>query len=273
MTHNFPKAKSSEYIMPDISNVTNIKNKNKNLKITINDDSNNKISKNKKIFSAFNQSNFSTTINSLNYYNQSRMLKSSLSYYNHNYNNTNYINNINNSINRTNYNTNINNNNIEKFNIHKIKSKKEYLCDYLDKTRKITLYKYSLNILKKLMQLENEKIVNSLDQQNLNLNLLKKILYLFHNYMIALDEYFVFLKKEIKEGKKENTKLIENKKILSTEIFSLGHQVFKIKNRLKDYLNNKFFLLSVKNQTKNYENFSAKDKKEFNSDLLMLKKI
>ena len=272
MTHNFPKTKSSDYIMPDISNITNIK-KIKNLKITINDDSNNKINKNNIIFSPFNQSNFSTTINSLHYYNQSRMLKSSLSYNNPYDNNTNYINNINNSINKTNNNTTINNNNIENFNIHKIKLKKEYLCDFLDKTRKITLYKYSLNILKKLMQLENEKIVNNLDQQSLNLNLLKKILYLFNNYIIALDEYFVFLKKEIKDGKKENTKLVENKKILSTEIFSLGHQVFKIKNRLKDYLSNKYFLLSVKNQTKNYENFSAKDKKEFDSDVFMLKKI
>ena len=273
--HNFTKTKSSDYIMPDITSTKNFKNKNKNLQIIINNDSNNLIQKNNNFFTTFSQSNFSTTINSLNN-NISRILKSSLSYNNLNSNNgkKNIYNNINNNNkSRTNNNIIIHNNKTENFNIYKVKSKKEYLYDFLDKTKKISIYKYSLNNLKKLMQLENEKIITNLDQHSLNLNLLKKILFLFNNYMLALDEYFLFLKKEIKNGKKENAKLVENKKILSTEIFTLGHQVFKIKNRLKDYLNNKYFLLSVKNQTKNFDNFSSKDKKEFNNDVLILTKV
>ena len=275
MMHNFTKTKSSDYIMPDITSTKNLKNKNKNLQIIINNDSNNLIQKNNNFFNTFSQSNFSTTINSLNI-NKTRILKSSLSYnYLNSYNGKkNIYNNINNNNkSRTNNNIIIHNNKTENFNIHKVKSKKEDLYDFLDKTKKISVYKYSLNILKKLMQLENEKIITNLEQHSLNLNLLKKILLLFNNYILALDEYFVFLKKEIKSGKKENAKLVENKKILSTEIFALGHQVFKIKNRLKDYLNNKFFLLSVKNQTKNFENFLAKDKKEFNNDILILTKV
>ena len=159
------------------------------------------------------------------------------------------------------------------YNIHNVKLKREYLYDYLDKTKKIILYKYSLNNLKKLVQLENEKIVTNIEQHNLNLNLLQKLYFLFQNYILALDNYFLFLKQKEKDGKKEITKLIENKKILINEIFSLGHQVYRIKNKLNDYLSNKFFLLSVKNQTKNFENFSSKDKNEFNCDLLILHKL
>ena len=84
--HNFTKTKSSDYIMPDITSTKNFKNKNKNLQIIINNDSNNLIQKNINFFTTFSQSNFSTTINSLNN-NISRILKSSLSYNNLNSNN------------------------------------------------------------------------------------------------------------------------------------------------------------------------------------------
>ena len=92
-------------------------------------------------------------------------------------------------------------------------------------------------------------------------------------YFISLDKYLLFLKIEIKNGLKENTQLKEDKKELSNEIFILGHRVYKIKNKLKDYLNNKYFLLSVKNHTKNFDFFSSKDKKEFNKDLYILEKL
>jgi hypothetical protein len=67
--------------------------------------------------------------------------------------------------------------------------------------------------------------------------------------------------------------LKEDKKELSNEIFILGHRVYKIKNKLRDYLNNKYFLLSVKNHTKNFDYFSSKDKIEFNKDLYILEKL
>lgn len=247
--HIFTKTKSSDYIIPDIPKTINLKKNFKNLKISINNDYNNNIKKYINTFSALNKSNFNTTVNSnsIKLKNKSKKLKNSFSF--------------------------TNNNIIDNYNIHNVKLKREYLYDYLDKTKKIILYKYSLNNLKKLVQLENEKIVTNIEQHNLNLNLLQKLYFLFQNYILALDNYFLFLKQKEKDGKKEITKLIENKKILINEIFSLGHQVYRIKNKLNDYLSNKFFLLSVKNQTKNFENFSSKDKNEFNCDLLILHKL
>ena len=247
--HIFTKTKSSDYIIPDIPKTINLKKNFKNLKISINNDYNNNIKKYINTFSALNKSNFNTTVNSnsIKLKNKSKKLKNSFSF--------------------------TNNNIIDNYNINNVKLKREYLYDYLDKTKKIILYKYSLNNLKKLVQLENEKIVTNIEQHNLNLNLLQKLYFLFQNYILALDNYFLFLKQKEKDGKKEITKLIENKKILINEIFSLGHQVYRIKNKLNDYLSNKFFLLSVKNQTKNFENFSSKDKNEFNCDLLILHKL
>ena len=247
--HIFTKTKSSDYIIPDIPKTINLKKNFKNLKISINNDYNKNIKKYINTFSALNKSNFNTTVNSntIKLKNKSKKLKNSFSF--------------------------TNNNIIDNYNIHNVKLKREYLYDYLDKTKKIILYKYSLNNLKKLVQLENEKIVTNIEQHNLNLNLLQKLYFLFQNYILALDNYFLFLKQKEKDGKKEITKLIENKKILINEIFSLGHQVYRIKNKLNDYLSNKFFLLSVKNQTKNFENFSSKDKNEFNCDLLILHKL
>ena len=53
----------------------------------------------------------------------------------------------------------------------------------------------------------------------------------------------------------------------------MGHIIYRIKNKFKDYLNNKYFLLSVKNHTKKLDYFSTKDKKDFNNDLMILQQI
>ena len=124
--------------------------------------------------------------------------------------------------------------------------------------------------MEKLLDLEKEKIETKIEKYNLDLNLLQKIYFLFKKYIYSFDNYFFYLKEDICKIKAENTYLIEKKKQLSNEIFILGHSINKIKNKLKDYLSCKFFLLSVKNHTKILDFFSSKDKNEFNNDLSML---
>ena len=264
LNHNFIKTKSCDVILPNISQTlsTSPKQKYKNLKISLNNDNNDfNINNNKNIFFTLNKSNFSTSVNSLNIKNKSnisnkkKLLKNELSSY----------------INTNNKNKNILSlNNASFYNIDEYTLKRENLCDYLNKTKKIIMYKYAQNDLKKLFQLEKEKKESNLEQHNLNLNLLKKLHFLFKKYIASFDTYFFNVKEEIRNCKKENTNLIEKKKKLFNEIFVLGHTVYRIKNKFKDYLNNKYFLLSVKNHTKKFNYFSAKDKNEFNSDLLLL---
>ena len=50
----------------------------------------------------------------------------------------------------------------------------------------------------------------------------------------------------------------------------MEHTVYRIKNNLRDNLNNKYILLNVKNHTKKLDYFPAKDKKDFNNYLMIL---
>ena len=281
---NFHKTKSTDSLLPGITETIKVKLQPKkpfknfmNLKILTNNDYINNFINNRNIFYTLNKSNnFSTSFNSLNSINlqdqsitskPKKKLKNSFSFNNiYNLKNAN-INNRNNFIkfHHTNF--------VDGLNYFKTKLKKEYLYDYLNKIKKTVLSKYTLEDKKKLVQLEKEKIETNLEQYDLNINLLKKLIILFQKYFISLDKYLLFLKIEIKNGLKENTQLKEDKKELSNEIFILGHRVYKIKNKLRDYLNNKYFLLSVKNHTKNFDYFSSKDKKEFNKDLYILEKL
>ena len=280
LKHNFLKTKSCDAILPNISdNISPHPKKNiKNLKISINNDYsdynlNNK-NKNKNIFYTLNKSNFSTNANSLNLQNKSNIsnIKKSLNNDYSTYINSNNNNNIRikNSLSLSNLSIN------EDYydnNDYKSKFKRESLYNFLDKTRKIIKYKFAQNDMKKLYKLEKEKIETNIEQYNLDINSLNKVKNLFQKYSESYDTYFLHINEEIIIGKKENRELVERKKVLNNEIFALGHTVYKIKNKLKDYLNNKYFLLSVKNHTKKLDFFSAKDKKDFNNDLVLLQQL
>ena len=272
--HNFTKTKSYDSILPNILevNTTNynkksIKNLKKSIKIDPNLNCNNN-NNNKNIPSPLNISNFSTTFNSLitpksNLSNDIKFLKSeySCTIINNNKNKKRLsLNNV--THNDTNYDYN--------YNIYREKIKRDNLNDYLYKTKKIILYKYIHNEFNKLINLEKEKIETKIEKQNLDLNLLEKLYFLFKKYIYSYDSYYYYIKENVKNIKLENTYLIEKKKKLNNEIFSLGNRVFRIKNRFKDYLSNKYFLLSVKNHTKNFNYFTTKDKSEFNHDLSKL---
>ena len=280
LKHEFIKTKSCDSILPNISHTlyASPKKKHKNLKISLNNEYNDfNLYNNKNIFFTLNKSNFSTTVNSLNFKNKSKtnisnikktLKKEYTSNSNINIYNRNKYRNIF-SLNNTSY------NNSDEYieNIKRVKYKRENLIEYMNKTRKIIINKYVQNDLKKIYQLEKEKIETNLEQHDLDINLLQKLRFLFNKYISSYDIYFFNLKEEIRIGKKENAKLIENKKILNNEIFGLGHTVYRIKNKLKDYLNHKYFLLSVKNHTKKFDYFTTKDQLEFNSDLLLLDKL
>ena len=246
----FTKTKSYDSILPNISKNISIfpTKKNKNLKITINNDYN--INNNNNLFFTLNKSNFTaTTAYSQNIPNKSQIsnnkkaLKKEHSYYN-----TSRNKNIFSFYSLTNRSDNTN-------------IKRENLYDYLDKTKKIIIFKFAQNDLKKMEQIAKEKIETNLEQHDLNYNLLKKIRFLFKKYEVSFDTYFFNLKEEIRNGKREISKLIEIKKELNNEIFALGNRVFKMKNKFKDYLNNKYFLLSVKNLTNKFDFFHFKRSK------------
>ena len=79
-----------------------------------------------------------------------------------------------------------------------------------------------------------------------------------------------FLKKTIVEDKKQNQKLYEDKIELMNDIFIIRHKTLKLENKFKNYLNEKYFLLSVKNHSFKLDKFSPEDQEDYKNDLNIL---
>jgi hypothetical protein len=77
----------------------------------------------------------------------------------------------------------------------------------------------------------------------------------------------IFLKENINREYKENEKLKIIKNDLLTSVTEDRKQLLKIHKKFNLYLNDKFFLLCVKNSTLNLEMFEENDKNEFEEDL------
>ena len=125
----------------------------------------------------------------------------------------------------------------------------------------MSILRFIYNRKKKDMKIEEERRTTNQENQELNFYHLKLLLSLFNKYYDTKYEYMDFLKKTIVEDKKQNQKLYEDKIELMNDIFIIRHKTLKLENKLKNYLNEKYFLLSVKNHSLKLDKFSPEDKK------------
>ena len=148
-----------------------------------------------------------------------------------------------------------------------VEFREENLIDFYSKTRDLRYTKYFLFLKKN--KLKNARETNQYMSILHDINLLKLIHFyrLFKPYNFYLEKYLMFLKEEITKEQKENQKLKIIKNKLLTEIISDRRRLLNLHKRLKLYLNDKFFLLCVKNSCLNMEFFDEKDKMEFDQDL------
>ena len=135
------------------------------------------------------------------------------------------------------------------------------------KTRDLRYTKYFLFIKKNKLKKAKEK--NEFMSILRNIDILKYIRFykLFKPYNYYLEKYLIFLKEEINNEKKINQKLIIKKNDILTDFLTDRRRLLKLHKRLKEYLNDKFFLLCVKNSTLKMELFEEKDLYEFKQDL------
>ena len=120
------------------------------------------------------------------------------------------------------------------------------------------------------IELEKEKIVSALEQQNLSNYNLKTLLFFYNRYNDSKVEYLNYLKKTVSEEKEINEKLKEEKITKMNEIYFIRHKTLRLENRFRNYLNDKFFLLSVKNHSFKLNNFAIEDQEDYNMDLKKL---
>ena len=147
------------------------------------------------------------------------------------------------------------------------------LINFYEQIKNFYFQKYHLFLQRN--KLEVEKMRNDLILTLGDMNIIKymKIHNLFKPYNINLERYLSFLKekifKEIKQ--KEKLKLIEGE--LIEEIVILKKRLMNMHKTLKLYIDDKYFLLCVKNSTLDMEKFSDKYKTEYKIDLQNLETL
>jgi len=144
---------------------------------------------------------------------------------------------------------------------------KEFLTDFKRKTKDMSILRFIYNRKKKDMEIEEERRATNQENQELNFHNLKLLISLFNKFYETKYEYMDFLKKTIVEIKKQNQKLYEDKITLMNDIFIIRHKTLKLENKFKNYLNDKYFLLSVKNHSFKLDKFSPEDQEDYKNDL------
>lgn len=145
--------------------------------------------------------------------------------------------------------------------------KKEFLTEFKRKTKDMSILRFIYRRKKKDMEIEEERRATNQENQELNFHHLKLLISLFNKYYDTKYEYVDYLKKTIVKDKKQNQKLYEDKITLMNDIFIIRHKTLKLENKFKNYLNDKYFLLSVKNHSFKLDKFSPEDQEDYKNDL------
>ena len=148
--------------------------------------------------------------------------------------------------------------------------KKDPLSEFYKKSKDINYLKFIFMKNKKDIEIEEEKVISKkerLDQMLFTINMLQN---LFDKYHVSKNEYLNYLKKETSKETEKNEILKEEKITLMKEIYIIRHKTLRLENRFKNYLDDKFFLLSVKNHSFNIDKFLPEDREDYNKDLKKL---
>ena len=146
----------------------------------------------------------------------------------------------------------------------------ENLTNFNEKTKKIIFEKFVNKILDEQIKLINEKRKINVNLEELNLFKYESLLKYFKIYLFELKKYLKFLEKKLKKEKKYLNKLNEYKMSLMNEIFLLKHKFGKAKKLFENNINNKFFLICVKNHTNQVNLFEIEDKNDYLNDLNLI---
>ena len=159
---------------------------------------------------------------------------------------------------------------LQRFNysIHsKLKMKSESIDDLKMKTKKI----YLSNIIYSLQENEYKNLQEerkiAVDLMNLEILNYEKMINLLKLYIEAEKNNLQYLYKKIEIEKEKREDLFAKKNEVLHETYLLRHRFGRLQRRFEFCLNNKFFLLCVKNKTSLFEKFSEEDKRDYQIDI------
>ena len=96
------------------------------------------------------------------------------------------------------------------------------------------------------------------------------MIHLIQLYIEADDKYLKYLNKKIEIEKETKIDLFEKRNEVLHETYLLRHRFGRLQRKFEYCLNNKFFLLCVKNKTGLFEKFSEEDQIDYQIDIRSL---
>ena len=145
--------------------------------------------------------------------------------------------------------------------------KKEIISQFYMKNKDINYLKFLLMKNKKDIIIQEERRASEMERVDQALFTIKTVKNLFNKYHISKTEYLNYLQKEISKEKEKNEVLKEEKITLMKDIYIIRHKTLRLENRFKNYLDDKFFLLSVKNHSFKLDKFDQEDRDDYKRDL------
>ena len=150
---------------------------------------------------------------------------------------------------------------------NRINSKNESLSKFKSQNKEIIISNYINNIQKYKMKHFNESIQTQNELLNVEIYHLEKMINLIKAYMKDDEKYYEYLKITLKKEKEYNESLIDKKIKVFIETYLLNPRLMHIHKVYKRNIENKFFLLCVKNLTSEFEKFPEEDREDYNLDL------
>ena len=153
------------------------------------------------------------------------------------------------------------------------KKRAETIYDFKEKTKSIFFEKYFINLQKKEFITIKEEKSTAVDLMELEIYNYKKMINLLQLYINSTDEYLKYLNELIKKEITINNDLTEKKNEVLHETYLLRFRFGRVQKVFEHCLDNKFFLLCVKNGTNILEEFSEEDQRDYDQDCSSLNLI
>ncbi len=153
------------------------------------------------------------------------------------------------------------------YNTNIIKSARiENIQDFLKNTKKMFYENYIMKVQKKEYNLVKEEKEIAIDLMNLEIFNYQRMLKYIRLYINNTDEYINFLNKTIEHEKEINENLWERRNEVLHETYLLRYRFARVQRVFEISLDNKFFLLCVKNGTNIIEDFTEEDQRDYAND-------
>ena len=162
---------------------------------------------------------------------------------------------------------------IQRFNYTQVpmsKIRAETVEEFTKKTKRILFENYIKTIQEN--EIKNIKEERSIEIDLMNLQILnyQKMIHLIQLYIESTDNYLMYLNKKIEIEKEIQIDLFERRNEVLHETYLLRHRFGRLQRKFEYCLNNKFFLLCVKNKTGLFEKFSEEDQIDYQIDIRSL---